>query len=209
MVMASQYTLVYGSIAAVVDFSGIRVDPSSDKPLYRQLADEIARSVERGALLPGDRLPATRELAGQLRLNRTTVSAAYALLEQTGMIEGQVGRGSFVAHRRPDASLDGAVFGDASAEISFANSRPAAREFPLESFRRLAKEVIDSPAACDILQLGDARGFAPLRRHLLQQALANGVAGPGDDILITNGCQQALDLVARVFAGRGRSIAVE
>ena len=193
----------------MVNFSGIRVDAASDRPLYRQLADEIARWVDRGALLPGDRLPATRELAGLLRVNRTTVSAAYALLEQTGMIEGQVGRGSFVARKHPDVSADFAVPADSAGEISFASSRPASRDFPLDSFRRLAKEVIDSPAASDILQLGDARGFSPLRRHLLQEAQAHGIAGPGDDLLITNGCQQALDLVARVFAGRGRGVAVE
>ena len=42
------------------------------------------------------RLPATRELAGQLGLNRTTISAAYTLLESEGLITGHVGRGSFV-----------------------------------------------------------------------------------------------------------------
>src|SRR5690242_20088525 len=72
------------------------LDPHSAVPLYRQLADTIAEQITSGDRKPGDRLPATRELALQLGLNRTTVSAAYAQLEENGLIKGHVGRGSFV-----------------------------------------------------------------------------------------------------------------
>ena len=68
----------------------------SATPLYRQLYEEIAGRIRSGELEHGERLPATRELAGLLGLNRTTVSAAYELLETEGLINGQVGRGSFV-----------------------------------------------------------------------------------------------------------------
>src|SRR5579871_2164901 len=68
----------------------------SDAPLYRQLFDQIAQQIRSGRMGRGTRLPATRELAGQLGLNRTTVSAAYEMLETEGLISGQVGRGSFV-----------------------------------------------------------------------------------------------------------------
>ena len=47
-------------------------------------------------MVRGERLPATRELAGSLGLNRTTIAAAYELLESDGLIRGHVGRGSFV-----------------------------------------------------------------------------------------------------------------
>src|SRR5579885_939631 len=73
------------------------LSPDSDQPLYRQLYQQIKGLIESGGLVRGGRLPATRELAGQLGLNRTTVSAAYELLEQEGLITGHVGRGSFVA----------------------------------------------------------------------------------------------------------------
>jgi DNA-binding transcriptional MocR family regulator len=63
----------------------------------------------------------------------------------------------------------------------------------------LSKEVIESPEAAQILQLGSPHGYPPLRRYLLEQALAAGVARPGDDLIVTNGCQQGLDLLARVF----------
>src|SRR5579863_4957039 len=72
------------------------LSPDSAVPLYRQLYEQIAQKIRSGALAPGERLPATRELAGLLGLNRTTVSAAYELLEAEGLIAGQVGRGSFV-----------------------------------------------------------------------------------------------------------------
>jgi len=175
--------------------------------------------MEQGAIESGDRLPATRELAGRLGLNRTTVSAAYAVLEQSGFLEGYVGRGSFVAKRHPamrQSALDwdsilphlsqSPVSGQA-VDISFASSRPCEEGFPLGEFRRLAKEVIDGTEVADILQLGSPYGYAPLRRHLLKEALEDGSATLADDLIITNGCQQGLDLIARLFiAGKGTVI---
>src|SRR5271155_519947 len=72
------------------------LNPDSDVSLYRQLGEYLQYLIETGELQPGDRLPPTRELAGQLGLNRTTVSAAYDLLEHEGLIKGEVGRGSYV-----------------------------------------------------------------------------------------------------------------
>src|SRR5581483_2474597 len=94
-------------------------------------------------------------------------------------------------------------------DINFANSRPAEDAFPLRQFRRLAKEVIDGPDAAQILQLGSPHGFPPLRRYLLEQAAGKGIARPGDELIVTNGCQQALDLLARLFASNGKSVAIE
>src|SRR5690242_8022336 len=174
----------------MADLLDVSLNPTSDVPLYRQLADTVSGMISRGFMKPGDRLPATRELAGQLGLNRTTVSAAYALLEQSGLIQGHVGRGSFVAKREHSAlpakdweailpPIDSG-FGPAihETEISFANSRPAGDAFPLPQFRRLAKQVIDSSEASEILQLGSSHGYGPLRRYLLEQAAAAGIARP-------------------------------
>src|SRR5437762_9158853 len=73
-----------------------KLDHEAEAPLYRQLFDQFAREIRSGQLARGERLPATRELAGLLGLNRTTISAAYSILEEQGLIAGQVGRGSFV-----------------------------------------------------------------------------------------------------------------
>src|SRR3984885_15410319 len=72
------------------------IDARSEVPLYRQGFQRLKDSISTGKLPKGSRLPATRELAGLLGLNRTTISAAYELLESEGLIAGQVGRGSFV-----------------------------------------------------------------------------------------------------------------
>src|SRR5438105_15776641 len=77
-------------------FPALDIDAQSDLPIYRQVFKQLKDSISSGKLPKGTRLPATRELAGLLGLNRTTISAAYELLESEGLISGQVGRGSFV-----------------------------------------------------------------------------------------------------------------
>jgi DNA-binding transcriptional MocR family regulator len=182
----------------------LRLDPRSTSPLYRQLYERLRSAISAGDLRPGDRLPPTRELAGQLGLNRTTIAAAYALLDSDGLIEGHVGRGSFV---RASVPAPGICEGD--GVISFASSRPSKDDFPLADFQDAAREVIAGPDAASILQLGSPFGYAPLREHLLARARSEGAAGPDDDILITSGCQQAFDLVQRVLAKLSGAVAIE
>src|SRR5271166_5208050 len=113
------------------------LNPDSDEPLYRQLFLQIKGLIDSAQIPKGARLPATRELAGQLGLNRTTVSAAYALLESEGLIAGHVGRGSFVTGRATSA-------GEHPVSASFSRSRPSELLFPLEEFRKSCAEVIAS-----------------------------------------------------------------
>lgn len=197
----------------------------SPTPLYRQLFEQIAGKIRSGEIGPGERLPATRELAGLLGLNRTTVSAAYELLESAGLIAGQVGRGSFVTGEQPAAAASGVNWGamlergDAAATahssglppggISFVMSRPSRDLFPLDDFRASCHAVLQRRDLADILQLGSPGGYEPLRRYLLAEARSQGLAGLGDDLLITNGCQQALDLLGRVLLRPGDAVALE
>ncbi len=69
--------------------------------------------------------------------------------------------------------------------------------------------MIDSSEAAQILQLGPASGYGPLRRYLLDEARKRGAAGPEDDILVTSGCQQAFDLIQRVLASHGETVFIE
>ena len=177
-------------------------------PIYRQIAYSLVSFIESGLLPAGERLPATRELAGQLKLNRATVSAAYTLLEESGLIQGHVGRGSFVAPRASQPGSSTFAVREMPV-INFASSRPAADAFPLSQFRRLSKSVIDSPETAEILQLGSPHGYRPLRNYLLAKERAEGVARPEDDLMVTNGCQQALDLLARSFTANGGSVLCE
>jgi len=69
------------------------------RPYYRQIADEIQRAVSVGMLKPGEALPATRQLADDLKLNANTVQHAYRTLVQDGVIEMRRGLGAFVCAR--------------------------------------------------------------------------------------------------------------
>src|SRR5579862_9410441 len=122
------------------------LEPQSNVPLYRQLYGHIKAAILSGLLARGERLPPTRELAGSLGLNRTTVAAAYELLEADGLIRGHVGRGSFVegpAIEEPrldwqsliPADEMAAAPGVSGALISFSASRPSELLFPLDEFR--------------------------------------------------------------------------
>jgi 2-aminoadipate transaminase len=194
----------------------------SEVPLYRQIYEYIALRIRSGDLARGERLPATRELAGLLGLNRTTVSAAYDVLETKGLIAGQVGRGSFVTGGAPapaggvdwNAMLDrgdvaGASAGFSHEVASFVMSRPSRELFPLDDFRASCQAVLARADLGAILQLGSPSGYEPLRRHLMEEARRQSLARPGDDLLIVSGCQQALDLIGRVLLRPGDSVAVE
>jgi 2-aminoadipate transaminase len=93
--------------------------------------------------------------------------------------------------------------------ISFAVSRPADALFPLDEFRAASAAVMERADLSEILQLGSPSGYEPLRRHLLEEARRQGTASAEDDLIITNGCQQALDLIARVLLRPGDAVAVE
>lgn len=176
----------------------ITIDSQSALPLYRQVYEGLREAILAGQLREGDRLPPTRDLAAQLGLNRATVTAAYDLLEEAGMVSGQVGRGSFVKRSG----------GDEEPEISFATSRPAAELFPLEEVREVTAEVMRRDAGV-VLQLGSPLGYGPLREYLAAEAVREGAMDPeADDLLITSGCQQALDLIQKALVRPGERVLV-
>jgi DNA-binding transcriptional regulator YhcF (GntR family) len=74
----------------------IRLDPRSDKPIYRQISDAVATSIEDGTVDPGERLPSARSLGDALDVNMHTVLRAYSQLEEWGLAEMRRGRGGVV-----------------------------------------------------------------------------------------------------------------
>ena len=181
--------------------------PNSDRgvPVYRQVADFIRGEILCGRYPRGSRLPATRKLAEEFGLNRATILAAFALLEQQRLIRSYVGRGSFVVGEPRELQGSGA----AAETISFAAGRVRDDLLPLDAFRLTVDEVLAQDDLSALLQLGSSYGYAPLRRYLLEQARQAGVAGAEDDVLITSGCQQALDLLQRTLVRPGDAVAVE
>ena len=201
-----------------------QLDPQSEVPLYHQLCRHFSELIRSGSLKHGERLPPTRELAGQLGLNRTTVSAAYEMLESDGLIAGHVGRGSFVTggDAVPAAALNWDAILDASRTtltpqalqagpdtISFAVSRPSEELFPLDDFRASCEAVLSGPEFSSVLQLGSPGGYEPLRQYLIEDSRREGVLRPTDDLMITSGCQQALDLLRRVLVQPADKVLVE
>jgi 2-aminoadipate transaminase len=199
--------------------AGLKLDPRSSEPLYRQLNEAIKSLIFSGSLVDGHKLPPTRDLATALEINRATVTAAYQELEKEGLVRAEVGRGSFVCSPLGTATeypwdqrlpLRGALPGQTgAARISFASSRPDARLFPYEDFRAALRAVMDSQELESILQLGSPLGYEPLRAHLLAAAQQRNEANHAADILITAGCQQAMDLIQRTLVRTGDLVAIE
>ena len=78
----------------------IKLDLKSGVPFYRQVIDQVKAAIATETLSPGDRLPTVRQLAVDLSINPNTVSRAYTELELTGLVETQMGSGTFVGSRQ-------------------------------------------------------------------------------------------------------------
>ncbi len=180
----------------------IKLDHDSETPIYRQLYESLKDQIIQGDLSAGERLPTNRDLVGSLGLSRDTIISAFDLLEAEGLIRRAGRRGTFV-----DAPADAVPV--QPPLISFSASRPPEDLFPLEQIRQTCKEVLESAEAPSILQLGSAGGYGPLRKFILDESKKQGAVTRDDDILITSGCQQALDLIQRVLAPKGETVLIE
>lgn len=90
----------------------LRIDPAESSSPSEQLVAQIAASIDRNELEPGDRLPTIRALAADLGVAPGTVARAYAELERDGWVHAQGRRGTVVAHRttpRPVQAVDSAA----------------------------------------------------------------------------------------------------
>jgi 2-aminoadipate transaminase len=209
----------------------------SDVPVYRQIVDGIRTALLDGRISPGGKLPPTRELARQLGVNRNTVVAAYDALAAEGLVTSHTGRGTF-ASDPVEAPLDAgspahlasgswltsfsrAVEGPGvagllsvyrvamnSEGISFAGSYPAAELMPVERFRR-ALDAVLSRSGAEILSYGPTSGFLPLREAIAADMRRKGSKAAAEGILITNGSQQAVELVFRTLIDRDDPVVVE
>jgi DNA-binding transcriptional MocR family regulator len=210
---------------------GLTIDPRSPLPVYRQIADGIRQGLGEGRLQPGLRLPATRDLARALQVNRNTVVAAYEALGREGVVASHTGRGTFLVDPKevpvPEpadpfahafaravegskvASLLSVYRTAISGEgISFAGSFPAAELMPVEPFRRAMGAVLRERGA-ELLSYGATGGYAPLREAVAEGMRRRGSRVDADEILVTNGSQQALELVFRTFVDPGDPVLVE
>lgn len=148
-------------------------------------------------------MPAERVLAAALGTSRTTVAAAYDQLRHEGYLHSRRGSGTF-------AAVPGGHRGvaDALAPADGIDLRIAALPAP-----PILPQLVDA-AVADLPHWLDHHGYDPLGLPPLRQAIAarftaRGLPTRSEQILVTNGALQALDLTVRVLAPRGRSAIVE
>jgi DNA-binding transcriptional MocR family regulator len=216
---------------------GIKLDPRADEPLYRQLFDEIASRIQSGTFPPRYRLPPTRVLARDVATHRNTVVRVYQDLESAGFVVSRVGQGTFVAdappatsggeariHRTgalPWASLTSrgvqaeplsrgdrlAAGGRRADTISLSAMHPSPDLLPDELFRRCLEHVLRTQRG-KALTYAPREGIAPLRSLVAEDLARQGIPASAEDVVITTGSQQALDLVVRTLVNPGDAVLV-
>ncbi len=198
------------------------------KDLSGEIYRQLRRAILAGRLRPGDSLPPTRELARSLSVSRSTVTVAYDRLSGEGFVSSRIGAGTFVSesaasrpanveHRRIDTLRPRAIWDSVSAPTSvsrparydFRTGVPDAALFPYAVWRRLmGRELRSDTVGNGVygIPAGDRSLRAAIARHL---GIARAMDASADDVVITSGTQQALDVVARVLVEPGDRVAVE
>jgi len=197
---------------------------------YEALAADIEESIRAGVLRPGDRLPSVRHTCASRKLSASTVFQAFYLLEARGLIRARERSGYYVcavvgqAPPEPDhvsapqdasVALDVSelVFGVLESSMSrevvpFGSAFPAPNLFPLQ---RLGRSLA---TAARMLQPRDTvddltQGHAALRRQIALRYLADGINVQADDVVITNGALEALNLCLAVATRPGDTVLIE
>ncbi|BAZ27383.1 transcriptional regulator [Kalymmatonema gypsitolerans NIES-4073] len=216
----------------------ITLDSNSPFPLHQQLYEELRYCILSGRLLPGKRIPSTRQLAKSLGISRTTVTQTYDQLLSEGYIETVVGSGTFVCTQLPDDLLNStpiqstgkmvrppvklSKYGENLIKtedvpritepvkpINFRYGRPAFDQFPIKLWRKLLSRY-----CCSNLEwldyTTDILGYKPLREAISRYlSRSRAVNCEPEQVIIVNGTQQALDLIVRLFIEPNDVIAVE
>ncbi|NIC43711.1 PLP-dependent aminotransferase family protein [Aquabacterium sp. A08] len=206
-----------------------RLTAQGDLPLHRQLYEALRRALLDGKLGAGDRLPSSRDLAQDLGLSRNTVVAALGQLTVEGYLVSHVGSGTFVHEQaparapraRPTAAVPPARLsarGEALAhrhracDLEIQPFTPGAADFgafPLALWQRLQNKHWRS-AQPDMLDYNDSGGYGPLRRAVADYLrVFRSVRLDADQVLITSGTQQSLELCAHLLADHGDTVWLE
>jgi DNA-binding transcriptional MocR family regulator len=172
-----------------------------------------------------------------LGVHRTTVANAYAELESEGLIQGHVGRGTYIkgngnglkltppappvlngsegirwellfADERGEEALSRLTASAPENALSFVMARPAEEYFPVEELQTCVNAVLRREAT-DVLNLGPSDGYGPLKEALIEQLRGDGIPAKDENLLITDGCQQSLDIISKAFVRPGDSVILE
>jgi GntR family transcriptional regulator / MocR family aminotransferase len=211
-----------------------QVERDNGTPLFRQVYLEIRSAILSRRLLPGTKLPSTRALASRLGMARASVVSAYEQLLAEGYLSGKVGSGTYISsdlpepiERRPRArthtalarpprlparvkALEALVASTAESDPRpFNPGRCSVDARTLEAWRVLSRQAV---RALGPVHLGysDARGLIELRTAICDYlGAARAVRCTPEQIVVTSGTQQAIDISIRVLLEPGDEVWVE
>ena len=199
---------------------------SATAPLYERVYLTLRDRILGGQLLTGERLPSSRALADDLGVSRNVVLIAYDKLLSEGYTETKAGSGTFVRALTLPTQIQTATdlklsdYGNRAVEVRprspYAEQTALPYNFrygltpPDEQLARLWKRSLAKQALSVPLDYQNPAGYLPLRRALASYlGRARGVVASAEQILITGGSQQALDLSARVLLNPGDTVLLE
>jgi DNA-binding transcriptional MocR family regulator len=200
--------------------------------LTQELVRRFAEAIDDGRLGPGEQLPPTRELARLADVNPLTAARVYKRLRELGYLSATVGRGTFVRSLPPFASDE---LDDDWQAVALPAARPNARERVLQEAMRaigrpemvslgvglpahesLPAAELAAAAAATFAELGqealaytDVEGLPELRDRLGEIGQQQGYAADGEEIVVTTGARQAIDLVARAIVRPDDVVCIE
>jgi len=197
--------------------------------LYERLASEIAEQIEQGLFRAGERLPGVRVFSGQRNISAATAVAVYRRLEEDGLIEARPRSGFYVRSRpriripEPDISRPSvrprAISGQQLAmQLSKATNEPhtvqlgAAVPGPGFLPERAVERALSSAARLHrqrVIGYAFPPGAPELRQQLARRMAECGCHTPADEIIVTNGCQEAIVLALRAVTEPGDVVAIE
>jgi DNA-binding transcriptional MocR family regulator len=206
-----------------LDLSHVR--RGTDTSINTQLVELIKAAVERGDLRPSDKLPTTRALAEEAGLNHLTVVRAYRRLASEGYVTATRGRGTFVRQVPPvgvggDGRWQHAVLPEARRSyvsqvvadtwqplndehhVNLATGWASPELHPVDQLAHMSVEVFAGAGAA-ALTYGDADGVWALRDELARRGAVAGFASDPEEIVVTTGARQAIDLVCRAILRPG------
>lgn len=215
----------------------LELDASAQSPLYRQLYRQLRRQILEGDLAPGVRLPSTRSLANRLGIARITVTQAYDQLQAEGYTTARRGAGTFVTGSLPlDEGRNRVTTDDRAGspalsqwgrrvrhmeerrirsgeagrfDVDFGFGRSFPHIFPYDVWRRLLARYLSTDDVM-LSRYGSVAGFHPLREAISDYlARLRGVHCRPEEVIVVNGAQQALDILARLLLNEGHEVLVE
>jgi GntR family transcriptional regulator/MocR family aminotransferase len=215
------------------DLYAFRVDRGADTPLFRQVYAQMRAAILSRALRAGTKLPSSRELAVRLAVSRSAVVAAYEQLLAEGYVTGKIGAGTYIAADLPEPFAGTLPRKKRTPPTGTAMTLPArpAREVLDVTFHselrpfNLGRTLVDARTAelwrkltarslrtfsPEHFGYGDPQGTIALRSHVCDYLrAARAVRCDPEQIVITAGAQQAIDIVIRILGGPHRDVWVE